>query len=131
LELLIISATDDATATMRGQNGRARSGMSTLSKAVTVPAVVVRADNGRNGYPITFQYLGWRGYIITLWAPTQIGRKKWLDHIQKQQETLKERSTMFETVSFSEGFFTGPNRVHCAAPFSEYFLGPEDQEADS
>jgi hypothetical protein len=85
-----------------------------------VPAVVVRADNGRNGYPITFQYLGWRGYTITLWAPTQIGRKKWMDNIQKQQDALRERSTVFETVSFSDGFFTGSNRVNCAAPFSKY-----------
>lgn len=117
LELLVASASDDLGTTMRAQTARAKS---TLSKAVSVPAVVVRSDNSRNGYPITFQYLGWRGYSITLWAPTPIGRKKWMDHIQKQQETLRERSTMFETVPFSDGFFTGANRVNCAAPFSEY-----------
>ena len=101
-----------------------------------VPAVVVRSDNGRNGFPITFQYLGWRGYTITLWAPTQIGRKKWMDNIQKQQDALRERSTVFETVSFSEGFFTGSNRVNCAAPFSEYSSPllldlDEDRDANS
>jgi len=116
LELLVASATDDIATTMRAQTARAKS---TLSKAVSVPAVVVRSDNSRNGYPITFQYLGWRGYSITLWAPTQIGRKKWMDNIQKQQDTLRERSVVFETVPFSEGFFTGANRVNCAAPFSE------------
>ena len=121
LELLIVSATDDVGSTLRAQNARARS---TLSKAVSVPAVVVRSDNSRNGYPITFQYLGWRGYSITLWAPTSIGRKKWMDNIQKQQEAMRERSTVFETVPFSEGFFTGANRVNCAAPFSECSSAP-------
>ena len=43
-----------------------------------------------------------------------------MDNIQKQQEAMRERSTVFETVPFSEGFFTAANRVNCAAPFSEY-----------
>jgi len=43
-----------------------------------------------------------------------------MDQVQKQQEALRERSTVFETTPFSDGFFTGPNRVNCAAPFSEY-----------
>ena len=47
-----------------------------------------------------------------------------MDNIQKQQEAMRERSTVFETVPFSEGFFTGANRVNCAAPFSECSSAP-------
>jgi hypothetical protein len=43
----------------------------------------------------------------------------WLENIQKQQDLMNERSKVFETAPFSEGFFTGSNRVNCAAPFSK------------
>lgn len=76
--------------------------------------------SNKNGFPITFIHLGWRGYTITLWATTYISKKKWLEAIQKQQDELKERSTVFETVPFAEGFCTTGNRVNCAAPFSTY-----------
>ena len=33
---------------------------------------------------------------------------------------MKQRSTVFDTISISEGFFIGANRVNCAAPFCEY-----------
>ncbi|KAG8818967.1 RHO1 GDP-GTP exchange protein 2, partial [Serendipita sp. 399] len=75
------------------------------------------AANNKNGFPITFTHLGWRGYTITLWASTFISKKKWLEHIQKQQDLMRERSNIFETVPFAEGHFTGVNRVNCAAPF--------------
>ena len=35
---------------------------------------------------------------------------------------MKERSQIFETMTLSEGFFIGPNKVNCAAPYSESFL---------
>ena len=43
-----------------------------------------------------------------------------MDVITKQQELMKQRSTVFDTLSISEGFFIGANRVNCAAPFCEY-----------
>ena len=79
------------------------------------------AGNNPHGFPITFTHLGWRGYTITLWASTFISKKKWLEHIQKQQELMKERSNLFETVPFAQDF-AGSNRVNCAAPFSESFF---------
>lgn len=56
---------------------------------------------------------------MTLWASTYVSQRKWVEHIQKQQDAMRERSLVFETVTLSEGFFVGPNRVNCAAPFSE------------
>jgi len=40
---------------------------------------------------------------------------------------MKERSTVFDTVSISEGFFIGANRVNCAAPFCEYLYPSDDR----
>ncbi len=42
-----------------------------------------------------------------------------MECIQKQQELMRERSMMFDSMTLSEGFFSGPNKVNCAAPFSE------------
>lgn len=59
---------------------------------------------------------------MTLWANTYVARKKWLEHIFKQQELMRERSTIFEMLTLNDGFFTGINKVNCAAPFGMSFL---------
>jgi hypothetical protein len=66
--------------------------------------------------------LGKKFYQITLWAPTAVNQKKWVEHISRQQDLMRERSTVFNTEILSEGFFVGPNKVNCAAPFSEHVL---------
>jgi hypothetical protein len=68
-------------------------------------------------HSITFVHLGRKYYQITLWANTYFTQKKWIGQIAKEQEALRERSLIFDTVTFSEGFFNGPNKVNCAAPF--------------
>ena len=65
-------------------------------------------------------HLGRKFYQITLWASTYVSQRKWVEAISKQQEMMKQRSTVFDTISISEGFFIGANRVNCAAPFCEY-----------
>ncbi|KAG8900412.1 RHO1 GDP-GTP exchange protein 2 [Tulasnella sp. 408] len=74
-------------------------------------------SDSKNGYPITFMHLGGKGYVLTLWANSAVGRNKWLEEIAKQQEVIRERSMTFDTLSLSEGFFFGENKVNCAAPF--------------
>ena len=65
-------------------------------------------------------HLGRKFYQITLWASTYVSQRKWVEVITKQQELMKQRSTVFDTLSISEGFFVGANRVNCAAPFCKY-----------
>lgn len=62
-------------------------------------------------------HLGRKGYDITLWAPTWASRKNWLEKIETRQMELRERSLVFDTGLLSEGIFTGPNKVTCAAPY--------------
>lgn len=95
---------------------------STRGSAATILPIPLRdreTGNHKNGYPITFIHLGRKGYQMTLWASTSIGRKNWLEAIAKQQEVLRARSMTFETLALSENFFIGPNKVNCAVPFSE------------
>ena len=87
-----------------------------LKNAPHAPVVPVKDTKG--GFSLTFVHLGRKCYQITLWASTYVSQRKWVEHIQKQQDTMRERSNVFETLTLSEGFFIGVNRVACAAPFS-------------
>ena len=79
------------------------------------PVVPIKETKG--GFSITFVRLGREYYEITLWASTYISQRKWVEHITKQQDLMRERSLIFETLTLNEGFFIGSNRVNCAAPF--------------
>ncbi|KAI6149870.1 CNH-domain-containing protein [Pisolithus tinctorius] len=120
LDLLFISVPEENA---QGNNRPANRQPRTLTKrnsfnrgAPYAPAIPVRVD-GKGGLAITFIHLGRKYYQLTLWASTIVSHRKWVENITKQQELLKERSTVFETVTVSEGFFTGVNKVTCAAPF--------------
>ncbi|KAF3928022.1 hypothetical protein AA313_de0201095 [Arthrobotrys entomopaga] len=77
-----------------------------------------KADaNSKGGYPITFQHLGKRGYVLSLFASTIVGRRKWMEHIEAQQTALSERSNIFTKTVLSDDFFNfGTNKVNCLVP---------------
>ena len=83
-------------------------------------APVVPVKDAKGGFSVTFVHLGRKYYQITLWASTYVSQRKWVENIQKQQDAMRERSNVFETVTLSEGFFLGVNRVNCAAPFCTF-----------
>jgi RHO1 GDP-GTP exchange protein 1/2 len=86
-----------------------------------MPNVPNRSDS-KAQHSITFVHLGRKYYQITLWANTYFTQRKWVEQIAKQQEMLRERSMVFYSITLSEGFFTGPRKVNCAAPFSTFLL---------
>ncbi|KAG8910868.1 RHO1 GDP-GTP exchange protein 2 [Tulasnella sp. 417] len=73
--------------------------------------------NSKTGYPITFTHLGRKGYVLTLWASTDVGRTKWLEEIAKQQDVTRQKNMTFDTLTLSEGFFVGKNYVNSAVSF--------------
>ncbi|EPS39711.1 hypothetical protein H072_6530 [Dactylellina haptotyla CBS 200.50] len=77
-----------------------------------------KADaNAKGGYPITFQHLGKRGYVLSLFAATVVGRRKWMEHIEAQQTALRERSNIFTKTVLSDDFFNfSTNKVNCLVP---------------
>ena len=83
-------------------------------------APVIPMKESKGGFSLTFVHLGRKYYQITLWASTYVSQRKWVESIQKQQDIMRERSNVFETLTLSENFFVGVNRVNCAAPFSEF-----------
>ncbi|KAI9062525.1 CNH-domain-containing protein [Trametes sanguinea] len=113
LELLLVSAPDEF-ATQKPQTNRQKQ---LLKNAPHAPVIPIKDNKG--GFSITFVHLGRKYYQITLWASTYVSQRKWVEHIQKQQDIMRERSNVFETVTLSEGFFIGVNKVNCAAPFNQ------------
>lgn len=83
-------------------------------------APVVPVKDTKGGFSITFVHLGKKYYSMTLWASTYVNQRKWVENILKQQDLMRERSLVFETMTLSEGFFIGSVRVNCAAPFGMY-----------
>ncbi|KAJ3558567.1 hypothetical protein NP233_g11485 [Leucocoprinus birnbaumii] len=90
-----------------------------LTKSSANHAISTPTRNEAKGqYWIQFQHLGKKAYTLVLWANSIMSQKKWVESIQKQQVAMRERSMYFDEVVLSEGFFGGPNKVNCAAPFS-------------
>ncbi|KAJ2932613.1 hypothetical protein H1R20_g4473, partial [Candolleomyces eurysporus] len=120
LELLYISASDDGTAGARpagGRGGRALARRASRERGIG-PAVVPRNSEARGQHWINFVHLGKRHYNLVLGVNSPLVHRKWLESILKTQQVMKERSMIFDTFPLSEGFFSGPNKVNCAAPFS-------------
>src|SRR6266481_5201863 len=89
LELLVIAAQDDTTATRpptyRGKNSlMTRNSLNRSVPAPLAPPSLPKGGENKNGYPITFVHLGRHYYQQTLWASTWVARKKWAENIQKQ-----------------------------------------------
>lgn len=85
-----------------------------------VSAVAARHE-AKGQHWINFVYLGRKCYNLMLWADSALLQRKWLESIFKQQQAMRERSMIFDTVTLSEGFFSGPNKVNCAAPFGKIY----------
>ncbi|KAI0091488.1 CNH domain-containing protein [Irpex rosettiformis] len=115
LELLLVSAPDDDPSSALKSTSRSKAMLSKNSPH----APVIPIKEAKGGYSITFVHLGRKYYQMTLWASTYVSQRKWVEHITRQQDLMRDRSQFFETVTLSEGFFNGSNRVNCAAPFSQ------------
>lgn len=132
LELLIVTVYDEVP-TGKGTATRPKSVMSKTSTGNRlsggVPSGSAPKQDVKTGYALTFTYLGRKGYSLTLWSSTFVGRRKWFQHIEARQEILRQRSNVFDTITLSEGFFIGTNKVNCSVPFDfgrRIIYGTED-----
>ncbi|KIK61684.1 hypothetical protein GYMLUDRAFT_73193 [Collybiopsis luxurians FD-317 M1] len=124
LELLMVTASEDVNSngnnTLRGNRRQAlvrKGSFSRDSRSSPIVAPVHTKPDAKGQFWINFVLLGRKSYNLVLWANSNLNQKKWLEMIYKQQQVIRERSLVFETVSLSEGFFNNPNKVNCAAPF--------------
>ncbi|WFD45329.1 RHO1 GDP-GTP exchange protein 2 [Malassezia psittaci] len=133
LELLQVTVYEDvptgkgnATRT-KAVNSRSSMGKRT-NHGPPVNQPIVKQDP-KTGYAITFTYLGKKGYSLTLWASTYVGRSKWFEHIEARQEMMRHRSQVFDILPVSKMADVEANRITCAVPFDfgrQVFYGKND-----
>ena len=73
----------------------------------------------KHGFSITIIHLGKKGYSLQLWVDSYVGRKKWLEAIDKQQTLLRDKSQVFVSETITEGFFGGLRKINCLSPYGE------------
>lgn len=118
LELLVITQMEEIMPKL----GIAKRPSANLIGARAIAAATPRNDpTKQQGYPITFRHLGKGGYDLTLFASTPISQQKWMEHIESQQRSLRERSNIFTKTILNEGFFSPAIRVTCACPLGKSF----------
>lgn len=89
----------------------------TRSASSMIRGAVSRADSVNAGYPLTFQHLGRRGFLLTLYAPSEQARKTWIDVIKKQCEESSLSGDVYTQHVLQDSFFGANRRVTCAESF--------------
>jgi hypothetical protein len=119
LELLVITQMEEVNPKL----GIAKRPSANLIAGKAIAAATPKNnDPKQQGYPITFKHLGKGGYELTLFASTPISQQKWMEHIDTQQRSLRERSNIFTKTIVNEGFFSPTIRVTCAVPLGRYLI---------
>jgi hypothetical protein len=121
LELLVIIQMEEIMPRLGIAKRPSASLMGAGAKAIAT-ATPKSDPNKQQSYPITFKHLGKGGYELTLYASTPISQQKWMEHIESQQRSLKERSNIFTKAVLNEGFFSAAIRVSCAVPLGKSCL---------
>lgn len=127
LELLVLITPDEQYNSGKLSYGNARSRLITRhpnsktnhvsqNNSITAPP----KPESKHGFSLTILHLGKKGYSMQLWVDTHIGRKKWLECIDKQQGMLREKSTVFISETITEGILSGVRKVNCSSPYGEF-----------
>ncbi|ODN82498.1 rho guanyl-nucleotide exchange factor [Cryptococcus wingfieldii CBS 7118] len=122
LELLVLVTPDESYNSSKLSHGRTRlitrHTTSSNNQAANSVAAPPRPES-KHGFSLTIIHLGKKGYSMQLWVDTYIGRKKWLESIDKQQTSLREKSCVFVSESVADGSPSGLRKVNCASPYDQ------------
>lgn len=72
-------------------------------------------DSTKN--PITFSYVGRRGYELTLYGATNSAQDSLVSVIEQQQTKLRENNDIFTLKPLAARFFDISNRINCLVPY--------------
>ena len=117
LELLVILQMEEIIPKM-GITKRPSSGL-TLGAAARGLNAPKMAPGAKEGFPITFKHLGKPPFDITLYALSQMQRKKWMEHIEGQQSKLRNAINVYTKSILCDNFFSSMNRVNCLVPIGK------------
>jgi len=118
LGLLVMTSPDDYNPKM-GLAKRPSSSLISSTRSTT--SMAPRSEPNRQaGYPVTFRHLGKGGFEQILYCTSQIQRQKWFEHVDAQQNALRERSNIFIKTILNEGFFSSVGmRINCCVPIGK------------
>lgn len=88
LELLVISEMDQL---LPRQGVAKRSSTNLISARTQTMTAQNPKDIAAKGYPLTFKHIGKGGYELTLFCSTAIQQQKWVEHVDNQQQALRQR----------------------------------------
>lgn len=116
LELLLITQMDEVIPRL----GIAKRPSSSLIPGVkTAPTGPKTTGSAKEGFPITFRHIGKGGFELTLYAVSQVQRRKWMEAIEAQQEKLRSRGDFYTKTILCDNFFTSAHRVNCLVPIGQ------------
>ena len=123
LELMVVVTPDEHYNATKLSNSRskliARGGVGTISKTGS-GSIVPPKPESKHGFSITIIHLGKKGYALQLWVDTYVGRKKWLEAMDKQQSSLRDRTCIFASETITDGVFGGLRKLNCATTYGQY-----------
>lgn len=108
LPLLYVSPTEEMPS-LRPLMKRAGSYAQVLGHATSI------GDASKN--PISFAYVGRRGYELTLYGATNSAQESLISVIEQQQNKLRETNDIFTLTPLAERFFDISNRINCLVPY--------------
>ena len=122
LELLVITQMDEVIP----KPGLKRPASSLLPsvKNAAINGPKVGVPNTKEGFPITFRHIGKGGYDMTLYANSQIARRKWMEQIEGQQIKLRNRGDFYTKAILCDNFFSNLHKVNCLVPIGNPLLQP-------
>ena len=119
LELLMITQMDEVIPRL----GIAKRPSSSLIPGVkATPNGPKAAGGAKEGFPITFRHIGRGGFDLTLFATSQVSRRKWMEAVEAQQTKLRERGNFFTKTVLCDDYFTSAHKVNCLVPIGERLL---------
>ena len=121
LELLVITQMDEVIPKL----GIAKRPSSSLIPGVkATPNGPKAAGGAKEGFPITFRHIGRGGFDQTLFATSQVSRRKWMEAVEAQQTKLRERGNFFTKTVLCDDYFTSAHKVNCLVPIGKRLFLP-------
>ena len=129
LELLLITQMDEVIP----KQGLKRPSSSLLPsvKNAAINGPKVGVPNAKEGFPITFRHIGKVGYEMTLYANSQIARRKWMEAIEGQQRKLRDMGDFYTKAILCENFFSNVHKVNCLVPIGKHFAATDRVRANN
>ena len=121
LELLVVPQIDDIMPKQAlAKRPSSTSSSLTLNNALGGARTALNAQKAnqpaKENFSLTFRYLGKPAYEITLYAPSNIAWRKWLEAVDGRQSKLRDRVNLYTKTILCDSFFTVVNRVNCLVP---------------